>query len=86
MTSLYDPESTDHLTAQRERLGDLYADAVWAQRAFEQEAKNTVARAEFDALYPAMVRLYELPAPKKKVLTVVAIADSAGNLVRLVRP
>ncbi len=35
-----DPTAREFLNAQRDCLGDLYTDWLWASRAFETEAKN----------------------------------------------
>lgn len=61
MIQALDYSAREFLDDQRTRLGNLYTEAMWTLRAFENEAKNRAARAQFEALYPSLVRLYEQP-------------------------
>jgi hypothetical protein len=61
MALLVEPVAIEQLAEMRNTLGPLYSDAIWAQRAFEQLARNGEAMANWRASYPAWDRLFQRP-------------------------
>ena len=58
MALLVEPIATEQLAEIRNTLGPLYINAIWAQRAFEQEVRNGETMARWRASYPAWDRLF----------------------------
>lgn len=78
MLIAFDYSARDYLTDLRARLGDLYVAALSAQGAFEQQATNERRRAQFNASYPALVRLYDHPPLPVRAAPVAAVVPIRG--------
>ena len=59
---IYDPIAREQLKEMRNTLGTRYINAIWTQRAFEQETKHEEAMVRWRASYPAWDRLFGRPA------------------------
>jgi hypothetical protein len=57
-----EPMAREYVKEMRDTLGPRYINAIWAQRAFEQEARNEAAMSRWRASYPAWDRLFKRPA------------------------
>jgi hypothetical protein len=62
MALSYDPIAREQLNEMHLSVGPLYYDAIWAQRAFEQETRNAEALSHWRHSYPAWDRLFGRPA------------------------
>jgi hypothetical protein len=58
MALIFDPIAREQLNEMRISLGALYINAIWAQRAFEQQTRNEEALAQWRQSYPAWDRLF----------------------------
>jgi hypothetical protein len=62
MALSYDPIAREQLNEMHLSVGPLYYDAIWAQRALEQETRNAQALSRWRHSYPAWDRLFGRPA------------------------
>jgi hypothetical protein len=62
MALIFDPIAREQLNEMRINLGALYVNAIWAQRAFEQEIRNEAALTHWRQSFPAWDRLFGRPA------------------------
>jgi hypothetical protein len=79
MALFYDPIAREQLNEIHLNVGSLYNDAIWAQRAFEQEARNTQALLQWRQSYPAWDRLFGRPAMSVQAPTADIIAMPGGR-------
>jgi hypothetical protein len=60
---MYDPIARDQLNEMRVNLGTFYVSAIWAQREYEQKARNAEALELWRQSFPAWDRLFGRPTP-----------------------
>jgi hypothetical protein len=63
MALIYDPIARDQLNEMRLTLGAFYVSAIWAQREYEQKARNAEALELWRQSFPAWDRLFGRPMP-----------------------
>ena len=79
MALIFDPIAREQLTGMRTNLGELYINAIWAQRAFEQEIRNEQALAQWRQSFPAWDRLFGRPAMNVQEPSVTVVALPSGR-------
>jgi hypothetical protein len=76
---IYDPIARDQLREMRNTFGPRYVNAVWAQRAFEQETRNEEAMVRWRSSYPVWDRLFGRPATDLNARIVQVVATPAAR-------
>jgi hypothetical protein len=79
MALIFDPIAREQLTGMRANLGELYINAIWAQRTFEQEIRNQQALVQWRQSFPAWDRLFGRPAMNVQEPSVTVVALPSGR-------